>query len=141
MSELIATAVGPVHDPPPVQMDAVCGTYVCVTSTSVALLLPLLATSASPSLGSTATPSGVVPTESGAPIVPTAPAATWLIPTGVEGVSATSETVPLPELVTTARSRSVSTATPTGAFPTEIAWTTVNGMTFETAVVFWTSSA
>ena len=122
-------------------MDEVCGTYACVTSTRDALLLPLLATSASPNRGSTATPRGVVPTERGAPIVPTAPAGVWLIPTGVEAVRATRETVPLPELVTTARSRSVSTATPTGAFPTVIACTTVNAVTFETDPEFSTSIA
>src|SRR5271165_2733376 len=97
VSGLIATAVGPLHVPPPVQMDAVCGPKACVTSTSVALLLPLFATSARPSLGRAATPRGLAPNETGAPIVPTAPAATWWIPTGVELVRATSEAVPLPE--------------------------------------------
>src|SRR5215472_5221613 len=99
---------------------------------SDALLLPLLATTARPSLEITATPSGFVPTVSGAPTVPTDPAADCDTPTGVVGLRATSDTLPPPALVTTAMSLSVSTATPTGAFPTTIDWTIVNWATFDT---------
>src|SRR5581483_11059920 len=108
---------------------------------SEALFVPLLATSARPSRGITATPSGFVPTLNGEPMVPTAPAAIWLTPTGVVGLKATNDTLALPEFVTSARSRSLSTATPTGALPTTTDCTTVKGSTLDTAVPVTTSTA
>ena len=138
----MATAVGPVHDPDVLpQGETVCGTNVCVTSISDALLLPLFATIANPSRGITATPSGFDPTLSGEPIVPTAPGRHLAHAHRCRRLKATSETLPLPEFVTTARSRSVSTATPTGELPTTIDCTTVSGATFETAVPVTTSTA
>src|SRR5271155_1937319 len=101
-------------------MGSVLGPIVPVTSTKLTLLLPLSATNATPNLGDTATPCGIAPTDTGEPIVPTAPA----VPPpkiGVVGDSATKLTVPSTEFVTTARSRSVSTATPTGVVPTATA--------------------
>src|ERR1700735_1002459 len=95
-SSSTATAVGPVQ-PSGAQMATVWGTFTPVSSTTEALLLPLLATTARPSRGNTATPSGLVPTEMGEPIVPTEPAGTPNWPVGGSGVSATRETVPSPE--------------------------------------------
>src|SRR5579863_5915735 len=60
-----ATPVGPRHDAP--QSGTSVGSEV-VTSIAVASLLPLFAIIATPSNGSTATPSGVAPVEIGAPI-------------------------------------------------------------------------
>src|ERR1700690_4564649 len=104
----------------PAQRRFVLGPTVPVPSTMLTLLLALSAIAAKPSLGEIATPSGPAPTETGEPIVPTTPA----VPPpkmGVSGERATRLTVPSTEFVTTARSRSVSIATPTGVLPTTTA--------------------
>src|SRR5579872_6968187 len=94
VSWLMATLVNPHEATDELgQSVTVCGLLVCVRSTREILLLPLFATRASCARGRTATPSGFVPTEIGSPIVPTAPTGVPLIPVGVLGVSATSETV------------------------------------------------
>src|SRR5713101_1437831 len=94
---------------PPVLTVSVAATP--VMSTTEALLLPSLATTAWPVLGSTATPAGLVPTanvESTLPYV------------GLPGLISTTEILLLPVLVTTATSRSGSMATACGAVPTAI---------------------
>ena len=65
-----ATPVGSRHDAP---HSATSAGRDVVTSMAVASLLPLFATTATPSRGSTPTPSGVVPVEIGEPITPTGP--------------------------------------------------------------------
>src|ERR1017187_3053324 len=129
----IATPVGPMQVEP--QRPSVFGAgsnAPWVSSTTVTSLLPLFATKAKPSREITATPAGVVPTVIGEPIAPIAPAGIAVGPVGVFGDRATRETVPPAELVTTAKSRSVSTETPTGAVPTETGWMTSRSVTFET---------
>ena len=78
-----------------------------------------------------ATPSGVVPTGTGAPITPTGPSDSGE-KVGDTGVRETSEAVSSWEFVIIAISRSVSTATATGEFPTLTAWMTSRSVTFET---------
>src|SRR5271170_8419183 len=94
-------------------------------------LVSLLATTAMPSRGITATPSGAAPTGTGAPITPTGPSDSGekVVDTGV---SETSDAVLSTLLVTTAKSRSVSTVTATGEEPTPTAWMTARSVTLDT---------
>src|SRR5208282_1347684 len=115
VSWFTATPLGAVQPP---QAPTITGTFVPVTSTTVEVLLPLFATTAKPSRGMTATPSGVVPTRIGGPIRPIGPS-DWG-DSALIGARDMRESVPSLAFVATARSRSVSTATPTGALPTEI---------------------
>src|ERR1700741_3102866 len=62
VSWLMPTPVGPVH---PTHSGTVCGLLIPFSSTTVASLLALFVTTASPSRGKTATPIGPCPTESG----------------------------------------------------------------------------
>src|ERR1700747_2174328 len=113
----IPTPVGPVH---PAQRGTVCGGLIPFSSTTDTSLLRLFATAARPSRGNTATPIGPCPTDKG------------LCGRVVPVVRSTSETVPSPLLVTTATSRSGSTATLDGRFPTTTGWTTVSSVVLET---------
>src|SRR5215472_4191891 len=122
----MTTPAGPLHAEL-LQSVAVMGRATPVSSITVTLSERLLVTRASPRRGITATPRGLVPVGTGAPTGPATPLNAV--------VRATSDAVLSPELVTTARSRSVSTATAMGDAPTGNCCTTVRSVALESRFV------